>query len=169
MLKECHKVLKYLEDVGTLIPVTISSVDFEAGWDIWNDGGEDAKRSSVAYHFNGSYCVRLRDNTSTSVMTTDSIDLSAYSQIEVLFSYYCVSMDDSNEDFWLQISTDGGSSFITVEEWNLDDEFQNNERHYETVAISNFPLSSNTQIRFRCDASDNQDWVYIDYVIITTR
>jgi hypothetical protein len=149
--------------------VTISSVDFEAGWDIWNDGGSDASRSSsyAAYANSGSYCVRLRDNTSTSVMTTDNLDLSAYSQIEVQFSYYCRSMDNSNEDFWLQISTNGGSSFITIEEWNRNDEFLNDERHNETVAISGISLSSNTKLRFRCDASSNSDYVYIDDVIIT--
>ncbi len=72
-------------------------------------------------------------------MTTDNLDLSVYSQIEVQFSYYCRSMDKSSEDFWLQISTDGGSSFDTIEEWN------------------------------RGDASSNQDRVYIDDVIITAR
>lgn len=102
-------------------------------------------------------------------MTTDNLDLSAYSQIEVQFSYYCVSMDNSNEDFWLQISTDGGSSFITIEEWNRDDEFLNDERHNETVVISGISLSSNTKLRFHCDASGNSDWVYIDDVIITGR
>ena len=121
----------------------------------------------AAYANSGSYCIRLRDNTSTSVMTTDNLDLSTYSQIEVQFSYYCRSMDNSNEDFWLQISTDGGNSFITVEEWNRDDEFLNDERHNETVVISGISLSSNTQLRLRCDASGNKDWVYIDDVIIT--
>jgi hypothetical protein len=159
-------ILTVLEASGT---VTISSVDFEAGWDIWNDGGSDARRNirDAAYANSGSYCVRLRDNTSTSVMTTDNLDLSTYSQIEVQFSYYCRSMDNSNEDFWLQISTDGGNSFITVEEWNRDDEFLNDERHNETVVISGISLSSNTQLRLRCDASGNKDWVYIDDVIIT--
>ncbi|MCP5002954.1 MAG: hypothetical protein GY941_03250 [Planctomycetes bacterium] len=147
--------------------ITISSVYFETGWDIWNDGGADASRSS-SYANSGSYCISLRDNTSTSVMTTDNLNLSVYSAIEVQFSYYCVSMDNSNEDFWLQISTNGGSSFTTIKEWNLGDEFLNNERHNETVVISGISLSSTTKLRFRCDASGNSDWVYIDDVIIST-
>ncbi len=97
------------------------------------------------------------------------MDLSIYSQIEVQFSYYCRSMDKSSEDIWLQISTNGGSSFITIEEWNRDDEILDNERHNETVIISGISLSSNAELRFRCDASGNQDWVYIDDVIISTR
>ena len=165
------QVTRTVNVIDTAIPVTISSVNFEAGWDIWNDGGSDARRSSkdAAYANSGSYCIRLRDNTSTSDMTTDNLDLSTYSQIEVQFSYYCKSMDNSNEDFWLQISTDGGSSFNTIEEWNRDDEFLNNERHNETVDIPGISLTSNTKLRFRCDASGNKDWVYIDDVIITAR
>ncbi len=89
--------------------------------------------------------------------------------MEVEFSYYCISMDKSSEDLWLQISTDGGSNFITVEEWNRNDEFVNNERHNETVVISGISLSANTKLRFRCDASGNQDWVYIDDVNILAR
>ena len=75
-------------------------------------------------------------------------------------------MDNSNEDFWLQVSTNGGANFITVEEWNRDDEFVNNQRYFESVVIAG-PFSATTQLRFRCDASGNSDWVYIDDVEIT--
>ncbi|MCB0584161.1 MAG: T9SS type A sorting domain-containing protein, partial [Phaeodactylibacter sp.] len=68
-------------------------------------------------------------------------------------------------DFWLQVSTNGGSSYSTVEEWNLGDEFQNNVRYFESVVISG-PFTSNTRLRFRCDASGNSDYVYIDDVEI---
>lgn len=146
---------------------TIDFNDFEGGLGIWNDGGSDCRRSANdASYALGTYCVRLRDNTSTSVMTTDNLNLSAYDEITVDFSYYPRSMDNSNEDFWLQISTDGGSNYTIVEEWNRNDEFQNNQRYYDAVVISG-PFSSNTRLRFRCDASGNQDWVYIDEVLIT--
>ncbi|MFK7907216.1 MAG: T9SS type A sorting domain-containing protein, partial [Chitinophagales bacterium] len=140
--------------------------DFENGWGIWNDGGSDARRNSLDQAYaQGTYCVRLRDNTSTSVMTTDNLDLSSFEDITVDFSYYPLSMDNSNEDFWLQISTNGGTSFTTVEEWNLNDEFQNDNTYYESVNIQG-PFTSNTQLRFRCDASGNSDWVHIDDVHI---
>ncbi len=147
--------------------VTINSNNFEGGWGIWNDGGSDCRRSSndAAYAL-GTYCIRLRDNTSSSVMTTDNLDLSSYSELTVNFSYYPRSMDNSNEDFWLQVSTNGGSSYTTVEEWNLNDEFVNNTRYYESVVISG-TFSANTRLRFRCDASGNSDWVYIDEVTIS--
>ncbi len=146
---------------------TIDSNDFEAGWGIWNDGGSDARRSNAdaAYASSGSYCIRLRDNTSTSVMTTDNMDLSSYSDIDVSFGYYARSMDSNNEDFWLQISTNGGGSYTTVEEWNLNDEFVNDQFYTDVVNITG-PFTANTRLRFRCDASSNNDYVYIDDVLI---
>ncbi len=145
----------------------INSEDFETGWGIWVDGGSDARRNigDAAYANSGDYCIRLRDNTDTSVMTTTAIDASVYEEISVDFSYYCRSMDNSAEDFWLQLSTDGGTSFSTVEEWNLNDEFVNDQRFNDQVVI-NGPFSADTRLRFRADASGNQDWVYIDDVVI---
>ncbi|MEO0339766.1 MAG: T9SS type A sorting domain-containing protein, partial [Bacteroidota bacterium] len=145
----------------------VDSNDFESGWGIWNDGGSDARRSANdAAYSNGTYSIRLRDNTSTSTMTTDNINLTAYDEITVDFSYYARSMDNVNEDFWLQISTNGGSSYTTVAEWNQGDEFVNDTRYDDQVTITG-PFPSNTRLRFRCDASGNSDWVYIDDVVIT--
>lgn len=152
---------------GGCTEVTVDSNDFEAGWGIWNDGGSDARRSSSdAAYSNGTYSIRLRDNSSTSVMTTDNLDLSSFEEISVSFSYYARSMDNANEDFWLQISTNGGASYTLVEEWNQGDEFVNNVRENDIVPILG-PFTSNTRLRFRCDASGNSDWVYIDDVVIT--
>jgi len=140
--------------------------DFESGWGIWNDGGSDARRNTkdAAYANSGSYCVRLRDNTSTSVMTTDAMDLSSYEEITVDFSYHIESFENT-EDFWLQISTDGGANFSTVEDWVRTIDFQNGESHNPSVTISG-PFTNNCKIRFRCDASGNGDKVYMDDVTI---
>ncbi|MDW3197376.1 MAG: zinc-dependent metalloprotease family protein [Cytophagales bacterium] len=154
-------------DVGSCTNVTVNSNDFESGFGIWNDGGSDCRRSANdAQYSNGTYSIRLRDNTSTSVMTTDNLDLSSFEEITVSFSYLARSMDNANEDFWLQVSTNGGSSYTIVEEWNQGDEFVNNVRENDAVTIQG-PFTSNTRLRFRCDASGNSDWVYIDDVVIT--
>jgi len=92
----------------------INTETFESGWGIWNDGGSDARRQdNNNYASSGNFSAAIQDNTGTSVITTDNLDLLAYTEIEVNFNYYPVSMDNSNEDFWLQISTNGGSSFST--------------------------------------------------------
>lgn len=148
-------------------PVLIDNHDFESGWGIWNDGGSHSRRSSndAAYANSGVYCVRLRDNQGSSETTTDNLDLSAYGELTIDFSYYVVSFDNANEDFWVQISTDGGATFNTKEEWNLGDEFNNDERKFGQAIIQG-PFSATTKIRFRCDASDKQDYLYLDDISI---
>jgi hypothetical protein len=145
--------------------LTLNSEGFESGFGIWNDGGSDCYRSNNNPN-SGSVSLALRDNSSSSVLTTDNLNLTAYSELTVDFSYFAVSMDNSNEDFWLQISTNGGSTYTTIEEWNRGDEFQNNQRNFDAVVIPG-PFTSNTRLRFRCDASGNSDWVYLDDIIIS--
>jgi hypothetical protein len=146
---------------------TINTNDFEGGWGIWNDGGSDCRRSAndAAYANSGNYCVRLRDNTSTSVMTTDNLDLSSYEEVTIDFSYYVRSFENV-EDFWLQYSANGGGSYTTLVDWIRTVDFNNNERHNPSVVITG-TFSSTARFRFRADASGNSDWVYIDDVVIT--
>lgn len=93
--------------------------DFENGWGRWNDGGSDCRRNinDDAQYAIGMRCVRLRDNTETSVMTTYELDLESYEEFQISFTYYTRSVDNANEDFWLQVSGEGGITFTTVEEW----------------------------------------------------
>jgi hypothetical protein len=144
----------------------IDSQGFENNIGIWNDGGSDCGRVSFPAYSIGNYSMRLRDNTASSVMTTDALNLTAYDELTVNFSYYCRSMDNASEDFWLQISNNGGSSFSTKATWNKGDEFENNNRYNESVTIQG-PFAANSKIRFRCHASGKKDWVYIDKIIMT--
>lgn len=141
--------------------------DFDNEWGIWNDGGSDCRRSSSddEYAHSDPYCIRLRDNSSSSVMTTDNLNMSPYDELTVDFTYFPRSMEN-NEDFWLQVSTNGGSSYTTVGSWARGTDFENNIRYFESVVIEG-PFSNTTRLRFRCDASGNSDYVYIDDVDIT--
>jgi hypothetical protein len=142
--------------------------DFEGGFGNWNDGGADCKLyTGGTYAHQGSNALDLEDNTSTSVATTGNLVLAGYAEIKVDFWYRCQSMDNSNEDFWLQISTNGGSNFTTVEEWNEGDEFVNGQFYPDSVIITGYTLTDQTQIRFRCDASGGNDDVYIDEVVVS--
>ncbi|MCB0580910.1 MAG: T9SS type A sorting domain-containing protein [Phaeodactylibacter sp.] len=146
---------------------TINSNNFDGGWGIWVDGGTDCARiNNATYANSGTYSIQLRDNTSSSVMSTGNLNLTGYDELTVDFTYVAVSMDNSSEDFWLQISTNGGSTYTTVEEWNRGDEFVNNVRYFDAVVIPG-PFTSNTRLRFRCDASADNDLVYIDDVVIS--
>ena len=155
-------------DNGGCTDTQINFNNFDSGWGIWNDGGSDCRRSSndAAFAFSGNRCVRLRDNSGTaSSMTTDNLNLANFEEVTIDFTYIGNSME-TGEDFWLQVSTNGGASYQTIETWARGTDFQNGVREFETVTMTgNF--SSNTRFRLRCDASANADQVYIDDVLLT--
>ncbi|MEP4782863.1 MAG: HYR domain-containing protein [Algibacter sp.] len=163
----CNFTVTVTEEVNTC-DILINENNFDSSWGIWNDGGADCRRNSKDAAFaNGGTgrSVRLRDNTSTSVTTTDALDLSTYTEITVDFNFIADQVE-SGEDFWLQISTDGGGTYQTVGDWDANDEFVNGTRYFESVTIQgSFP--TNTYLRFRMDASANADLIYIDDVKIT--
>lgn len=147
--------------------VTHNSQNFETSWGIWTDGGTDCARISNATYANSDpYSIQLRDNTTSSLMTTTSQNCAIYTEMKVSFSYITASFDNSDEDFWLQISKNGGSTYTTVADYNYSVQFTNGVRQNVTVTIPG-PFTSNTRFRFRCDASADDDQVYIDDVVIT--
>lgn len=145
---------------------TITYDDFESGWGNFVDGGSDARRSSrdAAYAWEGTYCARIRDNTSTSVITHGpSYNVSGYVDLEVEFYFYVRSMENG-EDFWVQFYD--GSSYQTVASFVTGTDIFNNNFYTATVQIpsSSYNYPTNAKIRFRNDASGNSDWIYIDAV-----
>lgn len=146
---------------------TINSNNFESGFGIWTDGGTDCIRTNNATYANSpTFSIQLRDNTNTSLMSTTSQNWTAYEEITVQFSFITVSFDNSNEDIWVQLSNNGGSSYTTVADFNYITHFNNGVRYTATVVIPG-PFASNSRLRLRCDASADDDQVYIDDVVIT--
>lgn len=140
--------------------------NFEGGFGIWNDGGSDCRinLSDQSRAYSAPYCVRIRDNSNSAHMTTDDLNLTAYDELTVDFTFLALSMEPG-EDFWLQVSTNGGSSYTTVAVWASGVDFENNVRSFENVVIDG-PFSANTRLRFRCDASVNNDRIFLDDVNI---
>jgi len=140
---------------------------FESGWDGWADGGSDCYRYSGTRSWEGSYSIRLRDNSGTaSAMTSPIIDASGFSSVDVEFYFYPNSMENG-EDFFLRYYD--GSSWTTVQSWARGAQFENNTFYTATVTLdaSEYNLVSNSRFRFQCDASANADRIYIDQVTIT--
>jgi len=98
-------------------------------------------------------------------MTTDNIALGGFEEVTIAFDYYPVSMENG-EDFWLQGSLNGGSTWTTVATWSRGTDFQNGSSYSDQVIITG-NYTNTTKFRFRCDASANNDRVYIDDVDIT--
>lgn len=145
----------------------VDSNDIESGFGIWNDGGADAARvNNAAFADSGNFSLMIKDNTSTSVLTTDVLDLGGIAEVTLDFSFLTIGFNSVNHDFWIQVSTNGGASYSTVKEYVYTEDFVNSERYYESVSIF-AGFTDNTRIRFRCDAAGNNDKVYIDDVVIS--
>lgn len=137
---------------------------FETGWDGWQDGGSDCYRYSGSRSYEGSYSIRIRDNSGTaSAMTSSTYNVSGYDQLELKFFFYPNSME-TGEDFWVRYYN--GSSWTTVATYASGSDFNNNTFYEATVTLSssNYTFPSNAQFRIQCDASGNADRVYIDGV-----
>ncbi|WP_299670522.1 GEVED domain-containing protein [uncultured Polaribacter sp.] len=140
---------------------------FETGLDSWTDGGSDCARVSTSNSYEGSYSIRLRDNSGTgSAMTLSNINLTSYTQVSINFFFYANSMENG-EDFWVRFYN--GSSWSTVQTYARGTNFNNNTFYEATVVLdaANYNFASNSGFRFQNDASGNNDQVYIDQVTIT--
>ena len=145
--------------------ITYDEADFESGSGIWTLGGSDTRlyRGNAS---SGSMSLRLRDDSGVlSSAFTEKLDLSTHESLEVSFTYYAVSMENG-EDFLFEISSDGGRSFSTVKSWVSGVDFKNLERQNSIINLNRDQLSSQTVIRFRCDASANSDLIYIDDIVL---
>ena len=159
--------------VAPVVPSVLAYDDFESGFGSYSDGGKDCSRyTGGQYAYQGSAAINIQDNsgvassfTSTNGYDVDSID---YTEIEVDFHYIAVSMEPG-EDFWLQYFD--GSSWQTVATFTRGVDFTNGQFEHATVVIpeSSYTFPTDMKIRFRCDASNNGDDVYIDAVTVTAR
>lgn len=147
--------------------------DFELGWGHYTDGGGDCSRYTAGtYAHQGSSAANVQDNsgTASSFFYTNGVDVHTpgYTQIKVEFWFYAVSME-TGEDFWLQYYD--GSTWRTVKAWASGTDFSNGTFYNPVVYINEagYTLPTNMKIRFMCDASDNDDDVYIDEVRVSAK
>jgi PKD repeat protein len=141
--------------------------DFEGGWGSYMSGGGDCYLyTGGVYAHQGSNAGAVQDNSglASSFYHTGSYDVSMYTDLEIEFWYYAVSMDNTKEDFWVQYYD--GFTWQTVARYIRGIDFENNVFYHEVVTISsgqyNFPADA--KLRFMCDASGNADDVYIDEI-----
>jgi len=95
-------------------------------------------------------------------------DVTAFSDLRVQF-YYTARSFESVEDFFLEYSTNGGTTWAIVKQYVHGIDFQNGIAYFDSIDFSValhgvLNLTTRARIRFRCDASGNGDYVYIDEV-----
>lgn len=138
---------------------------FETGWDSWLDGGSDVTRVSSTNSYEGSYSIRLADNSGTqSAMTSPTFNLTGAAGVEINF-YFRASSMETGEDFWVRYNN--GSGYTTIATFTRGTSFNNNAFYTATVAVPNFVPTTTGTFRIQCDASDNTDQIFIDQVTIT--
>ncbi len=145
--------------------------DFESGLGNWVSGGVDAFLS--ANYSISNQCLNIQDNSgdASSAWLTGSLDLTGYSELKIEFTYMPISMDKGTEDFWVRFSDDGGSSWTTIKAYVVDTDFTNGTRENPVLIIDNgtYDFTSDVKIGFQCDASGNQDDIYLDDVRISAK
>ncbi|MFC0604289.1 choice-of-anchor D domain-containing protein [Winogradskyella pulchriflava] len=169
----------------------IHSADFETGLDGWTSGGVDASRvNDPTWSYGGNYSLRVRDDDpsgTASSFDSPAFNLSNYDKVDFKFFFAPDSMDSSYsgstkntfEDFMIEYSDDNGATWTTVQVYesgqvsqkNADFETSNSAIFYsKTVTLKssdyNFPPSAISKFRIRCDASADDDEVYIDNILI---
>jgi chitodextrinase len=141
---------------------------FETGLQGWADGGSDCARvTSSTRSYEGSFSVRIRDNSGVaSSMTSPSYDLAGLASVDINFYFYPNSMENG-EDFFVRYND--GTGWQTVASYASGTDFTNNSFYSATVTLDagSFNLTDGAQFRFQCDASANADRVYIDQVTVT--
>jgi len=146
--------------------VTITSDDFESGNGNYTDGGSDCVRyTGGTYSYQGAASMDIQDNTSTSLFTTNAAkNVSSYNTMDITFYFQAVSME-AGEDFWVQYYN--GSSYVTVASFAAGTDFSNGSFYQATVTLrkADIAFPTNARLRFRCDASNNSDDVYIDQIV----
>ncbi|MBT8272897.1 MAG: T9SS type A sorting domain-containing protein [Bacteroidia bacterium] len=144
----------------------IAAYYFETGWQGWTDGGNDCQRQASANSFEGSYSIRLRDDSSTSLAFSPALDLSGNSQVEIEFHTYANSMENG-ENFFVEFS-DGGA-YQVIGQYFSGTDFNNGAFFTDTIVLSSasYTFNANNRFRIRCNASANNDQIWFDQVIIT--
>lgn len=139
---------------------------FETGLDSWIDGGSDVTRVLSSNSWEGQYSIELADNSGAqSAMTSPAFNLATAVGVKISFHYFAVSME-AGEDFWVQYKN-GSGNWVTVGTYISGTDFSNNAHNATTITVPNFIPTTAGSFRIQCDASDNNDNVFIDAVIIT--
>ncbi len=145
---------------------TITFDNFESGMGSYTDGGNDMSRyTGGTFAYQGVAAADVQDNSGTpsSFYTTTARNVSGYQTQQIEFYFRAQSME-SGENFYVEYYN--GSAYQIVGNYVAGTSFNNGAFYIATITLSKptYTFPTNARIRFRCDASDNNDDVYIDAI-----
>ena len=136
----------------------------ECSFNGWLDGGADSRFINNSWNnvHSGNCALRLQDDSSTSIATSETFNVTNFDTLKVTFWYKPRRMTASSEEFHLYISKDGGN-FALEHTWSSA-EFT--DGIYQQGIVDNIDVTnaSDVRIRFMCNGDSNQDRVFIDDV-----
>ncbi len=150
---------------------TITFDNFETGMGSYTDGGLDMVRyTGTTYAHQGAAAANIQDNSGTrsSFYHSAGKNVSAYTELQIEFWFYAVSME-SGEDFWVQYYN--GSSWQTVATYARGTGFSNGVFTNKVITLvkGTYTFPTAAKLRFMCDASGNDDDIYIDEITFRGR
>lgn len=138
---------------------------FESGLGGWIDGGNRINRQRIPYPYSGYYTLELRHNLN-SFSTTDNLDFTEYTHVQLDFTYWHHSIEGS-ESFNLEVSYDGGETFNIVREFSAGSDFSGNGRKVVSEIIELQDKNNVTQFRLRSFADQGADYFMFDDIGIS--
>lgn len=145
----------------------IAAYYFETDLEGWIDGGGDCtRRQNSTAAFEGDYSIRLRDNSSSSNAVSPVLDLTGNSEVSIEFHTYAISMENG-EDYFVEFFN--GSSYEVIGQYTAGTDFTNRSFFTDTIVLdaSEYNFNTSNRFRIRCDASNNNDRVFFDQIIIS--
>lgn len=159
--------------------------DFESGLEGWTLGGSDSFRTNNAtYAYSNNYSLQIQDNSGTSSsVTSPNYSLSAYDKVDLKFFFSSYDME-ANETFFVEYKAGLLGTWTTIATFKAynptsnsaanQGDFQRDDfsaiMYSKTVTIlktnHTFPLLF-AQFRITCNASDNNDRIYLDQITVT--
>jgi bacillolysin len=150
---------------GGVTWTTITFDQFETNFGSYTDGGTDCVRyTGGTFSYQGVASIDVQDNTTTSnFSTTTARNVSTYQTQQITFFFRAQSME-AGEDFFVEYFN--GTAYQVVGTYVSGTSFTNGSFFTSTITLNagTVAFPTNARIRFRCDASNDNDDVYIDNI-----
>lgn len=149
--------------------VELTYDNFETGFGNYTDGGSDASLytgGTRAHQGNNAANIQDNSGSASSFFHTNGIDATPYASLEIEFWFFANSMENG-EDFFVEVFD--GSNWQIVAQFIRGTDFENGSFFFEKVTVnqSDVNFATDMKVRFRNDASGNNDDVYIDEVRVS--
>jgi len=138
----------------------------------WVDPDLDDNKATLVTYCNsvhsGNCALRLMNDERTSMVSSETFNVTTYDSLKVTFWYKPRRMTASSEEFYLYISKNG-EDFALEHTWSSDGRLDSTEftdSIYQEGIVDNIAVmdASDVRIRFICNGDNDKDRVFIDDV-----